>query len=111
MSDFQCERCHRTGRYMARSDMNTAHRCTYCGTTYSVCQGREPSIITPEFDPAGGRLSPWIAAKYRPYVAGEYECEFRNGLRLVLEWNGQCWVHRGRVVDMVDHYKWRGKWA
>ena len=34
----------------------------------------------------------------------------RDGLRLVLHWNGRHWTWRGLRVDMTDHLKWRGKW-
>lgn len=115
---FTCTRCNRTGRYpswvTARYSVNTAHRCDYCGTTYCVKYGERPAVITPPLAAigSGGRLSPWVDPKYRPYTRGDFECEFREpaGLRLVLHWNGRHWTWRGLRVDMTDHLKWRGEW-
>lgn len=112
-----CLRCNRTGRYpswvTARYSVNTAHRCDYCGTTYCVKYGEAPAVITPPLASitAAGRVSPWIDKRYRPYVQGVFDCEFRSGLRLQLTWNGKHWTWRGLRVDMADHLKWRGVWV
>lgn len=116
-TSFHCIRCHRTGRYpswvTARYSENTVHRCDYCGTTYCVRYGMVPEVITPPLatiDNPSRVVSPWVDPKYRPYITGDFECEFRDGLRLVLTWNGRHWTWRGLRVDMTDHLKWRGKW-
>ena len=115
--NFQCTRCSRTGRYSswvtARwRNWNVPHRCEHCGTVHSVAYGRPPDPISPPLLDiyAGGVLSPWFAAKYRPYRDGTYECEFAGDLRLVLQWQDRAWRHRGLVVDIKTLIKWRGGW-
>lgn len=114
--NFHCERCYRTGRYpswvTARWLSNTVHRCEHCGTAYCVRHGTSPTVIHPELlgIHEHGKLSPWFDPRHRPYRKNVYECEFRDGLRLRLTWNGRAWTWCGLIVDMQDQLKWRGVW-
>lgn len=111
-----CERCHHEQpfRFFATSNGNWVQRCERCGTPHSCAKGRAAEVISPPLagiaDPRTMRLSPWMDGRYGPYVPGVYECEFRDGLRLRLAWDGSAWTWTGLVVDTTDLVKWRGKW-
>lgn len=116
--NFICCRCSRAGRYstwvLARwLSENTVHRCEFCGTPHSVRSDRSPDPIGPELFPVTveGRNSPWYDAKYRPYNHGVYTCEFADGLRLRLRWDGKVWLWCSQPVDTSTLRKWRGTWA
>lgn len=107
MTEFVCTRCNHTGRYSARYSV---HRCGYCGTAHHVPTGGAiPPELLPICEP--GRVSPWHDARYRPYREGVFECEFRDGVRLRLRWNGRAWTWCALVVDTVSMVKWRGTWG
>lgn len=116
--NFQCERCGLTARYSSwvtgrwRNE-NAVQRCDYCGTSHSCAYGRAASAITPELVGIAERVpivSPWHDRRYRPYRAAVYECEFRDGLRLRLKWDGAAWTWCGLTVDVSELLKWRGRW-
>ena len=115
---FQCRRCPHAGRYSswvtARWHLGpTIQRCARCGTAHSCERGAEPVAIPPMLQGihVAGRLSPWHDARYVPCVVGAFECEWSDGLRLRLWWNGVAWTWAGQRVDTSTMIKWRGTWA
>mgnify|MGYP000906036567 CR=1 FL=1 len=115
--NFKCERCHRTGRYSSWvtsrwHSENMMHRCDYCGTPHTVAAGRPPEALGLQLvgiaDHRAQKYSPWYDHKYRPYATGVFECEFRDGMRLRLMWNGWAWTWTGRRVTDNEMVKWRG---
>lgn len=115
---FQCQRCFKPGTYpawvTARYHENTVHRCDRCGTAHSCRYGRPAEAIPPRLLPIDAdtqRLSPWIDGRYRPYLRGVFECEFRDGTTLRLIWNGRFWQWCGLRVDIMNLVKWRGRWG
>lgn len=115
---LQCQRCNHAGRYStwvtSRWHLEPRiQRCERCGSAHACERGATPSPIGPALQSiaAGGRLSPWIDARYRPYVVGAFECEWRDGLRVRLWWNGSAWTWTGQRVAVGDMMKWRGTWG
>lgn len=117
MTAFTCTRCNRTGRYSswvtARWSVNTNHRCEYCGTAHCVRRGEQPVAIPPPLLPvtADGRPSPWLDSRFRPITVGVYECEFNDGIRLRLRWDGNHWTWCSLAVNVIPLTKWRGRWT
>jgi hypothetical protein len=104
-----CQACFRETRTPAYAE-NTMCRCYWCGTPHSMPSGERiaPSLLW--IGAPVGVVSPWFSARYRPYVAGVFECEFDGGLRLRLRWSGTAWEWCGQPVDTSTLIKWRGKW-
>lgn len=116
---FRCKRCDHAGRY---SDWVTARwhsaptvqRCERCGTPHACERGDAPVVIGPALcgiERTGLRLSPWVDARYVPYIVGAFECEWRDGATLRLWWDGRAWTWCGKRVDTSTMMKWRGRWA
>lgn len=116
---FVCERCGHQQAYCTWvtnrwRDENCMQRCERCGVPHSCAYGREASAISPPLAgiaTPGGKRSPWFDARYRPYVTGVFECEWPDGLRLRLMWDGRAWTWTGLVVDTTRMLKWRGTWV
>ena len=115
---FVCQRCSHAGRYSSWVTARwhsgpTAHRCERCGTAHSCQPGTTPVAIPPPLQGINqaGVLSPWHDARYVPCVIGAFECEWRDGARIRLWWNGVAWTWAGLTVDTSGMTKWRGTWA
>lgn len=116
MTAMICERCGHQSRLrqMLTLNGNWMQRCERCGTSHSCAIDRPASAISPPLVPVatpGCKLSPWIDGRYQPYCTGVFDCEFRDGTRLRLAWDGHTWTWTGLVVDTSELLKWRGKWT
>lgn len=113
MKTWTCERCGSEKEIPSWITNVSLDTCQRCGTPHTVSRKWAATAVPPElesYDERGNlRLSPWYHGKYRPYKQGIYQCQFQDGVTVILEWDSKHWMWgQFAVTDPVA--KWRGCW-